>query len=331
MLTSFPSICIWRQGLHSAFTDLIRFNEHWLCCFREADAHACTKRKGGSRDGIIRLLRSPDGVEWLPSHEFVHEGMDLRDPHFSVTSDNRLMLSAVGRKYSKEGGDDGQYVCCQSFCAFSTDGQDWTDLQHSGESGPWIWQVRWHDGYAYSWIRNPEEAKPCPLRLLCSPDGLDWKETAYMESGNEAALLIKADGSMLSLVRNENSFIGHSEPPYTDWKWTRLGRFIGGPVLLELSNGLVVAGGRLIDPPEIDESTLGARTAVTVLACLDLKDKSYTPVLRLPSGGDCGYPGLYEHDGMVWTSYYSSHEGRSAIYLAQIPVAAFEGFCGACA
>jgi hypothetical protein len=26
------------------------------------------------------------------------------------------------------------------------------------------------------------------------------------------------------------------------------------------------------------------------------------------------------HDGMLWTSYYSSHEGRAAIYLAKIPL-----------
>ena len=41
-------------------------------------------------------------------------------------------------------------------------------------------------------------------------------------------------------------------------------------------------------------------------------------MLTFPSGGDTSYPGLVWHDGRLWMSYYSSHEGKSAIYLAQI-------------
>ena len=44
----------------------------------------------------------------------------------------------------------------------------------------------------------------------------------------------------------------------------------------------------------------------------------YEPVLTLPSGGDTSYPGLVWHDGLLWMSYYSSHEGKSAIYLAKV-------------
>ena len=46
----------------------------------------------------------------------------------------------------------------------------------------------------------------------------------------------------------------------------------------------------------------------------------YEPVLSVPSGGDNSYPGLVWHDGLLWMSYYSSHEGKSAIYLARIKV-----------
>jgi hypothetical protein len=42
------------------------------------------------------------------------------------------------------------------------------------------------------------------------------------------------------------------------------------------------------------------------------------PDLVLPSGGDCSYPGLVWHEGLLWTSYYSTHEGRTSIYLARI-------------
>jgi len=40
-------------------------------------------------------------------------------------------------------------------------------------------------------------------------------------------------------------------------------------------------------------------------------------LLRLPSGGDTSYPGLVWHGGLLWVSYYSSHEGRASIYLAR--------------
>ena len=45
---------------------------------------------------------------------------------------------------------------------------------------------------------------------------------------------------------------------------------------------------------------------------------SYKPVLYLPSGGDCSYPGMVWHDGLLWMSYYSSHQGKASIYLARI-------------
>jgi hypothetical protein len=40
--------------------------------------------------------------------------------------------------------------------------------------------------------------------------------------------------------------------------------------------------------------------------------------LALPSGGDCSYAGMVWHDDLLWISYYSSHEGKTSIYLATI-------------
>ena len=37
-----------------------------------------------------------------------------------------------------------------------------------------------------------------------------------------------------------------------------------------------------------------------------------------PSGGDTSYAGLVWHDGLLWISYYASHEGKTSIYLAQV-------------
>jgi hypothetical protein len=43
-------------------------------------------------------------------------------------------------------------------------------------------------------------------------------------------------------------------------------------------------------------------------------------VLTLPSGGDTSYAGMVWHDGVLWVSYYASHEGKTAIYLARVKV-----------
>ena len=61
----------------------------------------------------------------------------------------------------------------------------------------------------------------------------------------------------------------------------------------------------------------GKKTA-TVLA--RMTRDSYEPVLTLPSGGDCSYPGMVWHDGLLWMSYYLSHEGKTGISLAKIKV-----------
>ena len=45
---------------------------------------------------------------------------------------------------------------------------------------------------------------------------------------------------------------------------------------------------------------------------------SFEPVLKLPSGGDSSYAGMVWHQGLLWLSYYSSHEGKTSIYLARI-------------
>ncbi len=41
-------------------------------------------------------------------------------------------------------------------------------------------------------------------------------------------------------------------------------------------------------------------------------------ILTLPSGGDTSYPGLVWHDGLLWVSYYASHEGKTSIFLAKV-------------
>lgn len=54
--------------------------------------------------------------------------------------------------------------------------------------------------------------------------------------------------------------------------------------------------------------------------CKSANGKDFTETLKLPSGGDTSYAGMVVSDNFLWISYYSSHEGKTAIYLAKVAV-----------
>jgi hypothetical protein len=45
-----------------------------------------------------------------------------------------------------------------------------------------------------------------------------------------------------------------------------------------------------------------------------------TRLIKLPSGGDTSYTGLVWHKNVLFVSYYSSHEGKTSIYLVKVKV-----------
>jgi hypothetical protein len=313
---------IWDRGAHNAFTDLIRWRGRWFCCFREADAHV-----GG--DGTLRVLESADGRQWEPAALIAEEGIDLRDPKLSVTPDDRLMIVAGGSVYGGTKNLKGR----RPRVAFSRDGREWTEPRPVLSDGEWLWRVTWHDGRAYGVSYNASaRASPAArdaarsgkvddgpaawkLKLFVSTDGLRYDLVTHLDvpgDPNETTLRFLPDGALIALVRREggNAFgwIGRSRPPYTQWSWKETGHRLGGPNFVRLPDGSLWAAGR--------GSAGGARTVLARMS----PDGGYEPALTLPSGGDTSYPGLVWHDGLLWMSYYSSHEGKSAIYLAQIKV-----------
>ncbi|MCK5464385.1 MAG: hypothetical protein KAI95_15260, partial [Bacteroidales bacterium] len=58
--------------------------------------------------------------------------------------------------------------------------------------------------------------------------------------------------------------------------------------------------------------------ASTSLCLVDPVKGDMKECLKLPSGGDTSYAGMVEHEGSIWISYYSSHEEKTAIYLARV-------------
>lgn len=297
---------IWDEAPHNAFTDLVWFQDEWICAFREGQGHV-------SPDGALRVIGSKDGVTWDSLARLTSETADLRDPKLSITPNGRLLLVAAAAMHPPSS------VRHQTMAWFSNDGRTWDAPVPVGDPDFWLWRVTWHDDEAYG--VGYQTAGGNGTRLYRSANGKFfrcWVPELFTEGqANEASLAFAPDGTGVCLLRRDgepgSGQIGMASPPYRDWKWQDLGVKIGGPKLLRLPDGRYVAGVRLYDG--------GARMS---LAWVDPEAGTLQEFLRLPSGGDTSYPGMVWRDGLLWVSYYASHEGQTAIYLARVKLPALE-------
>ena len=291
----------WDQGGHNAFTDLVRFDSRWYLTFREGERHV-----GG--DGKIRVLTSGDGEAWESIALIAEEGVDLRDPKLSVTPDNRLMLLMGGSIYR-----DGEYRGRRPRVSFLGTGKKWTAPEKVLQEGDWLWRLTWQDGtgYGVSYHGGGGLTGERGCTLYKTADGLRYRKVTdwNVDGCSETTLRFTIDGTMIAMVRGEGDpkagWIGRSRPPYLDWSWENAGERFGGPEFMVLPNGQMWAGSRQYGDKQ---TTVVAR----------MTPSSYEPVLTLPSGGDTSYPGFVYHDDLLWMSYYSSHEGKTSVYLAKI-------------
>lgn len=313
---------IWDKGEHNAFTDLIRWHDKWYCSFRESEAHV-----GG--DGQLRVIVSDDGNKWESAALISEKGIDLRDPKLSITPDDRLMIVAGGSVY------EGTKVLKtrQPRVCFSKDGREWTAPQRVLEDGDWLWRVTWHGGKAYGITYDAGEraspaskaaaesgkTEPGPadwkLRLVSSSDGVKYDLITHLDvpgAPNETTIRFLPDGEMIAIIRREEGnrmgWIGRSKAPYKEWTFKETEHRLGGPNFIRLPDGSLWAGSRSYPG--------GAKTVLAKMTAAG----DYSPVLTFPSSGDNSYPGFVWHDGLLWMSYYSSHEGKTSIYLAKIKV-----------
>jgi len=302
---------IWDGAPHNAFTDLVRWNEKFYCAFREGRGHVST-------DGKIRILKSKDTDHWESAALAELSGYDLRDAHLSVTPDGRLMLlgGAAPRKQDNQSAPTGTFAC------FSQDGRRWTKPRIVVKPGRWLWCVTWHKGKAYGVSYAAGEGMPY-LDLLVSSDGINYQPHVAKLFGEgyptEVTLRFDTDDTCYALMRRDrhkdkpsSAMLGVSKPDYKKWQWHDLGagfNGFGGPNLIRIPGGHWIGAGRMHDG--------GAHTAVTYV---DVKNGTMTKLLKLPSGGDTSYPGLLWYEKMLYVSYYSSHEGKTSIYLAKLKV-----------
>jgi len=290
---------LWDKAPHNAFTDLTRFRDRWYCAFREGQGHA-------SPDGAVRVLASDDGEKWTSVAHFTDPKADLRDACLSITADGKLMVNTAAALH---GAKPYRH---QSVVWLSEDGEHWSEAYPVGDPNLWLWSVAWHKGTGYGIGYSTVERKFA--RLYKTEDGKKF-ETLVADLGldqypNESSLVFTEEDTCYCLLRRGGpGMIGMARPPYTDWTWKDLGVPIGGPEMIRLPDGRLLAAVRLYDG--------GARTS---LCWIDPQEGKLRECLALPSGGDTSYPGMVLHDGLLWSSYYSSHEGKTNIYLAKVKV-----------
>lgn len=291
---------IWDAAPYNAFTDLIHRGNEWFCVFREGQGHVAP-------EGKIRVITSKDGREWTSAALLTKPPLDLRDPKIITAPNGQLMLYAAAADRPKTP------ITHQSMVWFSEDGRNWSEGQNIADKNVWLWRIAFDgpDGLGVGYSTAGEHF----VRLYKTTDGKIFStvvENLYSEEQpNESGLAFDPTGQVYCLLRRDgkpgHGLLGIARPPYANWTWRDIGAKIGGPKLIRLPDGRLIAGLRLYDG--------GARASIVQI---NPDTAQLTELIKLPSGGDCSYPGLVWQNNELWVSYYSSHESKTMIYLARV-------------
>jgi hypothetical protein len=304
---------IWDRGGHNAFTDLVNFNNTFYCVFREGIGHTPKIGDHAMINGTIRMLASKDGENWVSVAHIFEKDVDLRDPKLTITPDNRLMILMGGSVYNGKHFKSSR----GRVCFYYPENGALSKIQEINidkkirTGGDWLWNITWHNGTAYGVVYQGRKnaLNKYSAHLVKSTDGINYEYVSSLEietSPTEADVKFLDDGRMVIIIRGKKGEIGVSTAPYKKWEWNTLPVPLGGPELIVLKNGKLICATR-----EYIEND--ARR--TILAEVTL-DGGFKRLVTLPSSGDTSYPGMVIKDGILYVTYYSSHEGQTTIYTA---------------
>jgi hypothetical protein len=248
-------------------------------------------------------------------------------------SDAYFQLDWLGTTLNLPENDLEQNIGQQSVNWLSADGVNWSSAYACPTgANTWRWDVTWHNGMGYSvaeWGKHMQGA------LYRTRDGKSWRllKDNFLphDHGGEGAIAFGADNTAYCLLRGSSrsqAFLGIGKTPYyQDWEWInprvdygaadggprpiqevlRVG--LGGPNLITLSDGRLIGAGRALGP--------GRDDGHATLFLIDPKEKLMTMIAE---GDGTSYPGIAEHDGMIWMTYVWSgcHRNDWQIHLAKV-------------
>jgi len=300
------------EGKHCAFTGLIKnpfdmSNQTLLSIYRRGLNHV-------SPDGavIVCKLNLKSGRKIY--QRLVIPSWDLRDPKFCF--DGRKLIITAFAKHKSVNTDS---VITKMVSYFSTTGDSWSSPHFFGKSGWWLWRLTWHKSKAYGFAYNRSreridlyEGDPRKQLFLRKNGVMSLDKYGYGYPNESHILFDKKDNATAIVRRDADSFsakLGFSSPPYTHWIWHDLKYYIGGPVMLVLTDTMYLVAGRNWDN----------KKATTAIWLLSLADYSLKLLITLPSKGDNSYPGLVWQGDTLYVSYYSDHiDNKTRVYLAEI-------------
>lgn len=298
---------VWDAAPHQAFTDMCIDDDRFVLAFREGDGHVYGK------DGVVRVMQSADGETWQTLTVLRAEGVDLRDPKVSRHPSGELHLLMGGSIYA--GREFVSRTSKVTRLKKATDAPgaivDALVDDEVTATDDWLWRICWRSGVAYGALYQHGAGA---VHLMKSEDGRSFEHVVRWDQDgrpSEATVRAGPDGALVALLRRDGgdrrARIGRAAPPFTEWTWASLPASLGGPELLVLPDGRMLAAGRT-------QSDKGPKTSIAEVGV----DGSWRPLLTLPSGGDTSYPGLVRVGDRLLMSYYSSHEGKTSVYVAEM-------------
>lgn len=275
-------------------------------------------------------MRSKNLKDWESIKLFELEGIDIREARLSITPNGEILVN-IGAGVWK----DNNYISFDSFISISDkNGENFSSLKKA-QIDPtieqenkfnWIWRVTWNKniGYAILYQVEPDRKKEWKIYLVKTSDGLKYdlvKQLSIQNKPNESTIRFDKNGKMYILIRREagdkSSILVTSNYPYKEFDYETLDYFLGGPNFLFFNKNELLIGTRFAKEEN------NKRSIITALLLTDLKGK-VQQTIELPSNGDSSYPGMLIEKNTLYFLYYSSHEGKSSIYLALIPLNIFK-------
>jgi len=224
------------------FPDLVRFKGHWFCAWREGMIHY------NHPTGVARIVHSADGEHWEDVTTLAWQSADVREPKFSITAEDRLMINTsiyftadqpdergcyhalppIGTVIDMPLDDAEWHVAQQTVTWLSNDGFDWGSA-YACPSGvnSWRWATTWHNGMGYS---IGQWGKDTAGTLYRTRDGKTWRtmRTNLFPEGHagEASLAFTKDNTAICLLRGSSSVVAMmgigQAPYYQQWQWKHL-------------------------------------------------------------------------------------------------------------
>ncbi len=306
---------VYYDGMHNAFTDIAEYKGKYYVCFRNASGHIL-------EDGKIYVLSSEDLINW-DRVSVLSTDFDDRDPKFfEINGKLGIVFFLYDTKAHHATGKSG-------ISFYDANKKEFFSPKIIDLKGFTAWRIRNYKERLYlTAYKGGEKEESWKSALFTSNDGINYSYVSTILEGdfaNETDLAFLGDSSCLALVRREGKAEGMDRPvlaisklPYLKWERFPLNLFLQGPMIKRMDHSILVAG----------RSKKEGETT-TALFELNLKTKTLSHKLTLPSAGDTSYPGVVvdEEKQLLYLSYYSQHEDKilpkkvdspAGIYLAII-------------